>query len=293
MKCIFEQKHTKETKKSPPFSPFPPVKCSAQPAFHLSTINDQPTTGAQRLKLTIAYDGAPFAGWQSQVGGNTVQDLVEAALAKIAKTEIAIHGSGRTDAGVHALGQVAHFDAPADSRMTPESWLRALNANLPPEIRILRAARAAADFHARFSAQGKTYRYELWTGPVLPPHLHRRAWQVATTPDFARLREALEVFGGEHDFRAFTANRGGKPVEDTVRRITAIRATRSGPLWRITFEGGGFLYKMVRMLTGAAVRVAQGREDSSTLRRLLAEPRSGRWSHVAPADGLTLVRVRY
>jgi tRNA pseudouridine38-40 synthase len=262
-------------------------------ALLLSTINHQPSTGAQRLKLTLAYDGAPFAGWQSQVGGNTVQDRVEAALAKVAKAEIALHGSGRTDAGVHALGQVAHFDAPVDSRMKPADWLRALNANLPPEIRILRAVRAAADFHARFSAQGKTYRYELWTAPALPPHLHRRAWHVAPTPDFARLREALEIFVGEHDFRAFAANRGGKPVEDTVRRISAIRAARSGPLWRITFEGSGFLYKMVRMLTGAAVRVAQGREDIATLRRLIAEPRSGRWSHVAPADGLTLVQVRY
>lgn len=246
-----------------------------------------------RIRLILAYDGAPFAGWQSQVGGNTVQDLVEAALAKIAKTSVAIHGSGRTDAGVHALGQVAHFDAPQGSRMTPESWLRALNANLPPEIRVLRAARAAADFHARFSARGKTYRYELWTGPVLPPRLHRRAWHVAPAPDFARLREALEVFVGEHDFRGFTANRGGAPVENTVRRVTAIRVARSGPLWRITFEGGGFLYKMVRMLAGAAVRVGQGREEADLLRRLLGEPRSGRWSHVAPADGLTLVRVRY
>jgi tRNA pseudouridine38-40 synthase len=222
-----------------------------------------------------------------------VQDRVEAALAKVAKAEIAIHGSGRTDAGVHALGQVAHFDAPAASNMTPENWQRALNANLPPEIRVLRAARAAADFHARFSARGKIYRYEVWTAPVLPPHLHRRAWHVAPSPDFARLREALELFVGEHDFRGFTANRGGAPVEDTVRRVTAIRAARSGALWRITFEGGGFLYKMVRMLTGAAVRVAREREDIGTLRRLLAEPRSGRWSHVAPADGLTLVRVRY
>jgi tRNA pseudouridine38-40 synthase len=246
-----------------------------------------------RLKLTLAYDGAPFAGWQSQVGGNTVQDVVEAALAKVAKTKIALHGSGRTDAGVHALGQVAHFDAPAASRMRPEDWLRALNANLPPEIRVMRAARAGADFHARFSATGKIYRYDLWTAPVLPPHLHRRAWHVAPPPDFARLRKALAVFAGEHDFRAFAANRGGPPVEDTVRRITAIRVARSGPLWQITFEGSGFLYKMVRMLTGAAVRVARDREDLETLRRLLAEPRTGRWAHVAPADGLTLARVRY
>ncbi|MDD5198583.1 MAG: tRNA pseudouridine synthase A, partial [Terrimicrobiaceae bacterium] len=179
------------------------------------------------MRLTIAYDGARFSGWQSQTGGGTVQDAIETALAKIAKAKITLHGAGRTDAGVHALGQVAHFDAPADSRMAPADWLRALNANLPAAVRILRTSHARADFHARFSATGKIYRYELFTGAVLPPHRHERAWHVPGGVDAARLRETLQIFIGSHDFRAFTANRG-KPVADSVRRITAIRVARSG-----------------------------------------------------------------
>ena len=245
-----------------------------------------------RLKLTIAYDGAPFAGWQSQAGGDGVQDVIEKALALIAKTPIRLHGAGRTDSGVHALAQVAHFDAPEESRMTPADWQRALNGNLPAAVRILRAVRARPDFHSRFSATGKIYRYDLWNAGVLPPHLARRAWHMPHPLDTTALREALQLFVGSHDFHGFTANRG-TPAGDTVRRIEAIRVAQSGPSLRLTFEGGGFLYKMVRMLTGAGIRVAQGRADIETLRELLEKPRSGRWTNVAPADGLYLVRVRY
>ena len=245
-----------------------------------------------RLKLTIAYDGAPFAGWQSQAGGNTVQDVIEAAIARIAGSPLRLHGAGRTDSGVHALGQVAHFDVPDSSRLSPAEWRRALNGTLPPSIRILRANRAPADFHARFQATGKVYRYDVWTGDVLPPHLHRRAWHVNPPPDLAVLRSVLDLFVGTHDFRAFAANRGS-PVESTVRSIAAIRVVRSGPLLRLTFEGDGFLYKMVRMLTGAAVRVAGGREEIGTVRDLLVQPGAKKWTLVAPADGLHLVRVRY
>jgi tRNA pseudouridine38-40 synthase len=243
-----------------------------------------------RVRLTIAYDGTGFAGWQSQSGGGGVQDAIEHALARLSGEAIRIHGAGRTDAGVHALAQVAHFDAPPASRMAPADWQRALNSNLPHTVRILRAARAAKNFHARFSATGKIYRYDLWTGPVLPPHLFRRAWHMPHPLDRALLHSALGLFEGTHDFRAFAANRG-TPVADTTRTIRSIGVRASGPLLRITFEGDGFLYKMVRMLTGAAVRVGTGREALSTLQGHLSG--RGRWTHVAPADGLHLVRVRY
>ncbi len=249
-------------------------------------------TKSPRIRLVIAYDGAPFAGWQSQAGGDAVQDAIEKVLALITKDPIRLHGAGRTDSGVHALGQVAHFDAPAESRMRPADWQRALNGNLPSSIRILRAARAGNDFHARFSAKGKVYRYDLWTADVLPPHLSQRAWHMPRPLDAAALQAALQLFVGSHDFHAFTANRG-TPPGDTVREIQKIRVTQSGPSLRLTFEGEGFLYKMVRMLTGAGIRVAQGRADIATLRELLANPRAGRWTNVAPADGLYLVRVRY
>lgn len=243
-----------------------------------------------RIRLTIAYDGAGFAGWQSQSGGNGVQDVAEAVIERIAGMRVRIHGSGRTDSGVHALGQVAHFDAPDSSRLGPAEWQRALNAGLPPTIRILRAVRAAKDFHARFSAVCKRYRYDMWTGPVLPPHLFRRAWHVPHPLDAVALRETLDLFQGAHDFRAFAANRG-TPVADTVRTIRSVTMRASGSALSISFEGNGFLYKMVRMLTGATIRVASGRERIETIRQHLAG--TGRWTHVAPADGLFLVRVRY
>lgn len=249
-------------------------------------------TAIRRFKLTVAYDGARFAGWQSQTGGNTVQDAIERALAVVGKTQITLHGSGRTDAGVHALGQIAHFDAPTGSNLTADNWVRALNSNLPPSIRILRATQATSSFHARFSARGKVYRYELWTGSVLPPHLFQRTWHVPQGIDEASLRHTLGMFVGEHDFRPFSANRG-TPVTDSVRQISRIHCTRSGDSLKVTFQGNGFLYKMVRMLTGAAVKVALGREDERTIRDLLARPESGRWTHVAPPDGLYLVRVLY
>lgn len=246
---------------------------------------------AARWKLVIAYDGAPFAGWQSQASGAGVQDHLEAALARIAGEKIPLHGAGRTDAGVHAAGQAAHFDAPAGSRMTAENWRRAFNAALPPTIRVMRVTRVPTDFHARFSARGKVYRYALWTGPVLPPHLHRRAWHLPHGVETAALRAALAPFVGEHDFRAFAANRGTPPAS-TVRRVTRIQVVARGPAVTLTFEGEGFLYKMVRMLVGAGVRVAQGREAAGRVHALLAGG-EGHWKHVAPADGLTLVRVRY
>jgi tRNA pseudouridine38-40 synthase len=163
---------------------------------------------------------------------------------------------------------------------------------LPPTIRILRISRAREDFHSRFSATGKIYRYDLWLGDVLPPHLASRAWQMPHPVDLALLRSTLELFVGRHDFRAFTANRGTR-VNDTVRRIDSIRVTRLGATLRLTFQGSGFLYKMVRMLTGAGLRVAIGRDSAETIRHLLANPDTGRWTQVAPADGLHLVRVLY
>jgi tRNA pseudouridine38-40 synthase len=245
-----------------------------------------------RIRLTIAYDGTSFAGWQSQAAGDSVQDAIERALAKIAKTKITLHGAGRTDAGVHALGQSAHFDPPATTRLSPVEWQRALNGNLPGTVRVLRASRAKADFHARFSARGKIYRYEIHLGPVLPPAEFQRAWHVPHELDVARLRKAVALFVGSHDFHAFSANRGNLP-KSTVRRIASARVVQAGPRLAVTFEGDGFLYKMVRMLVGAGVRVGQGREPLAQITARLKDPTVGRWSFVAPADGLHLVRVLY
>jgi tRNA pseudouridine38-40 synthase len=243
-----------------------------------------------RLRLTLAYNGAAFSGWQSQRGGGGVQDALETAFRALCDGRIIVHESGRTDAGVHALGQCAHVDVP-DGRLPLGSWMMAVNARLPREVRVMRVQRASPDFHARFSASGKIYRYTIWNGPVLPPHLLDRAWLVPGTFDGERLAEACRIFTGRHDFAAFCA-RASKAAEPTTRTITGIRVRRQGALWTLTFEGEGFLYKMVRMLTGSAVRCAAGRIAPGDLRVLL-ERAGPRTSYVAPAGGLCLVRVRY
>lgn len=250
-----------------------------------------------RLRFLIAYDGRPFAGWQSQAGGNTVQDHLEAALGRILKVARppAVHGSGRTDAGVHALGQVAHCEVPDTCRLDPAAWRRALNVHLPPGIRVMEVAPAAPDFHARFDASGKTYRYRLWNAEVLPPLEAGLIWHVPHTLDFSALADGCRLLEGTHDFRAFAANRndGKDASRDTVRHLWSIRLDRNGPEVTLTFHGSGFLYKMVRMLTGSLIRVAMARAPITWLQSLLTHPSSGKTHHTAPADGLYLVRVEY
>jgi len=257
-------------------------------------------TGAQEMKirLLVAYDGTAFRGWQSQRGGETVQDRLESAVAGIVGERVVMHGSGRTDAGVHALGQTVHFELKPEQagrlgRMREaERWIPALNAALPPELRVLRARRAAAGFHARFSATGKIYRYELWHAPVLPPHLHRRAWHLHREIDRTLLRVLASLVEGTHDFRGFCADSGSLP-ESTVRTISRAVIRERGPALSITFEGDGFLYRMVRMLVGGMVRVAQGKEDRAVFAHRLAARKPWPTPAMAPAEGLYLVRALY
>jgi tRNA pseudouridine38-40 synthase len=242
-----------------------------------------------RLRFIIAYDGKGYSGWQSQRSANTIQDILEEALQKVAGRHITVHGAGRTDAGVHALGQCAHADVSAT--MKSAEWQRALNANLPPTIRVMKSSHAAPSFHARFSAKGKVYRYLIRNGPVLPPQEFGRVWHVPQTLELGIFRQALTHLVGEHDFRAFSAQRGKLPG-DTRRTIQKVSLAHRGDLLTLTFQGDGFLYKMVRMLTAALVRVAQRRDSLESLQSRLktGTPRS---NHVAPPDGLTLMRVLY
>lgn len=246
------------------------------------------------LKLTIAYDGAPFAGWQIQPNSDTIQARIELALAEVAKRPLRLHGSGRTDTGVHALGQVAHFDAPDHLTMNPFNWVPALNTKLPPEIRILSCEEAPEDFHARFSAVSKTYTYRLCLSPVLPPFLAHRAWHLPRQLNPVDLEEALEAYCGTHDFRSFAANRGNE-TEDTnyTRTISRSDFEQIEDGYLLSFTGTGFLYKMVRLLTGAAVQTAQGYLQQADLRDLLKFPGEKKSPLCAPADGLTLQSVCY
>ena len=239
-----------------------------------------------RLRLVIAYDGSRFRGWQSQAGGGTVQDQLEAAFATLCGKRVHVHGAGRTDAGVHALGQCAHADV--ERQM---DWRTALNGNLPREIRVMRCARARKDFHARYDAKGKIYLYRLWNGPVLPPFELRRAWHLPGPLDLGAMRLAAAAFAGKHDFKAFAANRG-RPVPDTERTIYSVAIHKKGPVVTLRFHGDGFLYKMVRLMTGALVKTGQGRAPADSIATYLAG-NAGKCSYAAPAEGLYLTRVIY
>ncbi|PYK13497.1 MAG: tRNA pseudouridine(38-40) synthase TruA [Verrucomicrobia bacterium] len=248
-------------------------------------------TRPEKLKLIVAYDGTPFAGWQSQSHHNTIQDHLEGAFERILGKQVRVHGAGRTDAGVHALGQCAHVDLP-DDRLSAARWTKALNGLLPATIRVLRCQYVSYDFHARLSAKGKIYRYKIWLAPVLPPFEHRRAWHIARRIDIQILKRAAKHFVGTHDFAGFAANRG-KPEKSTIRTIHSVRVREKGPCLTIEFDGDGFLYKMVRLIVGSLVKCALGtiRLDEVNARLDSGQMVSARFA--APAEGLLLVRVRY
>ncbi|WP_038163831.1 tRNA pseudouridine(38-40) synthase TruA [Verrucomicrobium sp. BvORR106] len=254
----------------------------------------------RRLKLTVAYDGRPWKGWQSQVGGDTIQDRLEAALRDLTGTQVNVQGSGRTDAGVHALAQVAHADVPDALKMGRESWVRAINVRLPHSIRVMECDEVHGDFHARFDAVGKVYSYRLWRGGVMSPFEAGRAWHIYGVVDLEVLRAGAALLTGTHNFARLSANRGDisederREDEDgltrTVRRIEVIP---EGEVLRIEFEGDGFLYKMVRLMVGSLVHVARGRESLSWLQSLVEDPTGTKSNQCAPADGLCLMKVFY
>jgi tRNA pseudouridine38-40 synthase len=245
----------------------------------------------ERLKLTVAYDGRPFGGWQSQPNKNGVQDHLKGAFLALLSEPVKLCGAGRTDSGVHALGQVAHVDVPRH-KFNPAKWIAALNAHLPPQIRVIRCQVAPNSFHSQYSAVGKVYQYRLWNDPVFHPLEIGRSWHVPQSLELPALRAAADRFIGTHDFASFAANRG-KAVETTTRTIHHIQVRHRKELISIDFDGDGFLYRMVRMLTGAIVRVASGREDLRWLDQLLNSPGKTKASYTAPPEGLYLVKVKY
>jgi tRNA pseudouridine38-40 synthase len=257
------------------------------------------------FRITVAYDGTDFAGWQSQGGAataaRTVQAVLENALQKLGGgTRVAVVGAGRTDAGVHALGQVASFELP--SPLQPEDLQRALNALLPRDVRVMTAAFAPPGFHARRSAVSKLYRYELDTGRLQWPTRRRLAGHVAWTLDAAVVREAAALFVGRRDF-ASLASSGGS-TRTTVRTVTRSEAVFVDPRpWGRAADGectlvyeieaDGFLRKMVRSLVGGLIAVGRGVASVEDLRRALEARDRGAWPAPAPACGLALVRVDY
>ena len=246
-----------------------------------------------RFKLTIAYDGTRYFGWQVQKGRMTVQQRLEEALLELFPSVKRVHSSSRTDTGVHALGMVAHVDIPeAECRMDARKLLLAVNSFLPVDVRIVAARRVPEDFHARFDAKGKRYFYLIWNHAAMNPLLHNRAWHVKVPLNLERMQKAAKLFVGRKDFKSFASTREYE-MESTVRRLTRCDVRKEGYTWKITIEGDGFLYKMCRGIVGTLVRVGQGKLTQTEIRQIFRERDRSVAGMNAPACGLTLWRVFY
>jgi tRNA pseudouridine38-40 synthase len=246
-----------------------------------------------RFRLTIAYDGAAYAGWQVQKTGLGVQQRLEEALARLFDHAGRVHSSSRTDTGVHAIGLVAHVEIPdREFRMPVGKLILALNAHLPEDIRVMAARRCEPDFHARFSATGKEYRYFVWNHAAMNPLWRRQAWHVPGRLDLRAMRNAARTFVGRHDFRSFAATRSYEPG-CTVRTVRRCAIRRQGALLTFVIEGDGFLYKMCRGIVGTLVQVGQGKIPVEGLNEMLAQCDRRVAGMTAPAHGLVLWRVQY
>jgi tRNA pseudouridine38-40 synthase len=250
----------------------------------------------RNIKLTISYNGADFHGWQFQPGVATIQGALHEAARKITQEKIFIHGASRTDAGVHALGQVAHFKT--QSALSAMEIQRALNALLPPAIRVVAAEEMGSEFHARWLAQGKTYRYRIYRGRVLPPFEYGRVLHYPWALDEAAMDAAARQFEGEHDFSSFAASSGS---EDDDRDRNMVRVIHSSEIVRemereeiaYVVRGKSFLRYMVRKIVGTLIEVGKGRlahEDIAKLFELRDRSRSGA---TVPPEGLYLVSLEY
>ena len=246
-----------------------------------------------RLRLTLAYDGSAYQGWQAQTSGRGVQSVVEEALRRLFPGAGPLHGSSRTDTGVHALGMVAHVDVPrSEWRMTARKLVLALNAHLPEDVRLWRASRVSGEFHARFQAAGKEYRYRIWNSPAANPLLRTQAWHLPRPLSVAAMREAACHFLGRHDFSSLTANPGySRP--NSIRTLTLCSVSRRGPEILIRIRGDGFLYKMCRGIAGTLVEVGLGKVTPGQIPQILTARRRGAAGMTAPAHGLVLWRVFY
>jgi tRNA pseudouridine38-40 synthase len=258
--------------------------------------------------LTLAYDGTDFVGWQRQAAGTSIQGLLELALSELDQQDVAVAGAGRTDAGVHALGQVASFSL--RRTIDGRALVRALNARLPPAIRALDAEEVSADFHARFAARAKTYRYRLWNGDVLSPFERTYAWHLPGPPlDLDAMAAGARLVEGCHDFKAFQST--GTAVHSTERTVSSFRIAATpaaaDPLVArdptgsehgatlVTFEvrGDGFLRHMVRTIVGTLVEVGRGKHDPAWVAEVIAARDRHAAGPTAPAEGLFLVSVEY
>lgn len=245
----------------------------------------------RNIKIILEYDGTNYHGWQSQAGSGrpTVQETVERAIRELSHEEVDLYSSGRTDAGVHAFGHVANFTT--TMTMPPEAWSPALNHHLPSDIRVLRSEEVVSDFHARYSASGKTYRYVILNRHA-PSALYRdRAWHVPKKLNLPAMRRAAKYLVGTHDFSAFRASTCG--AKKPVRTLKSLVIEKQDDFVEIMLEADAFLQYMARNIAGSLVEVGLGRLRSRTIKDILLSRDRTRAGRTAPAQGLYLVRVTY
>jgi tRNA pseudouridine38-40 synthase len=243
----------------------------------------------RNIKLIIEYEGTGYHGWQSQVNAHAVQDVIQGAVRRLTGEEVKLNGSSRTDAGVHALGQVANFFT--CSAIPAEKFSYALNSVLPGDIVIKRSEEAGPDFHSRYSAKGKKYRYIIHNSVQPSALLRNRAFHVSRGLDFEAMKKAAAYFRGTHDFAAFRA--AGSSVKTSVRTVTDISLCRKGELAELEISGDGFLYNMVRIIAGTLVEVGAGKIPPGDIPSIIKGGDRDRAGKTAPAQGLYLVEVRY
>jgi len=241
-----------------------------------------------RIKCIVAYDGTDFSGWQIQPDKRSVQEEIQKAIEKVTGVGVTIYGSGRTDAGVHASGQVFHFDS--DKDIAPRQWERAINHFLPEDIRIYQSEEVPETFHARYSAQGKVYTYTLSDGVYRPWERHHVYQYPYRRLDENAMREAAKMFLGEHDFSSYCVTNGSG---NAIRRIDEITVTRKGDVITMVFKGSGFRRYMVRLLTGALIQVGAHRRSPEFFQDIL-DSRGGKMClFKAEPQGLSLTEVIY
>lgn len=244
-----------------------------------------------RWRCVCSYDGTDFTGWQSQPTRDAVQDVIEARLEKVLKTQVRIHGSGRTDAGVHGLAQVFHFDY--DWAHTSENLRKAINVGIPATVRIKSVRKVKGDFHARFGATGKRYHYRIKLGEATPFE-SRYVTAIPYQVDWDAVNVAGQYLVGVHDFSAFAAVNGNEPGADNpVKDFRIFEVRKRGSHVRLTFEGSGFMYKMVRSLVGTLLRVGQGKISSDDFKEILESRTRNKHVITAPPQGLYLEKVFY
>lgn len=241
------------------------------------------------VRLIIEYDGTQYVGWQIQPNGLAVQQVVEDALARICGVRHRLVSSGRTDAGVHARGMVAHFVT--DKLLPMRAYRDGVNLHLPADIAVRDAALACDDFHARYSARSKWYRYSIYRAAVRSPMACRFSWQVRGRLDVQAMREAAELFVGRHDFSAFRAS--GCAARTTVRELFSVDLVEEDPLLQVDVRGEGFLRNMVRIMVGTLVEVGLGSRSPCEIEDMLSAGGRDRAGVTAPPQGLCLMAVDY